>query len=70
MTEYEHIDCILVGLRPQSVRIRVDDEDHWIPRSCIEDGGTEADILWDREGWGVEMSLPVADWKARQEGLS
>ena len=69
MEDYVGVECVLIGLRPQAVRIRVADTDHWIPRSCIEDGGTDADVLWDREGWGVEMELSVAEWKARQEGL-
>lgn len=69
MTEYEDIECFLIGLRPQAIRIRVGDDDHWIPRACIEDGGTDADIAWDRDGWGVEITVSVAAWKARQEGL-
>ena len=59
--KYIEIAYEYVHETPGAVLIHDGDEEHWIPKSVIEDG--------HHVDWSKEEEMPIAEWFALKEGL-
>ena len=45
-----------------AVLIEVDDEEHWVPWSCVEDNGEDFRV-------GTRGTIYISEWIAEREGI-
>lgn len=67
-TKWVSVRATILGVRPAAIRVRVDGEMIWLPRSCLEDGGSGADDAIRSKVFMPEMDLSVVAWKAEEIG--
>ena len=69
MSEYVTVKGRVAARTPQAICLLIEGDEHWVPRSCMEDGGHDVDVAWDADGYMTEVETEVAAWKAKELGL-
>lgn len=55
------IECTLIHMTAKAIRVNVDGDEHWLPRS---------QVIFDAEAKvGDEIVVEVEDWLARERGF-
>lgn len=62
------VRATMLGRRPAAIRVQVDGEMIWMPRSCLEDGGSAADDALVSGVFMPVVDLSVIAWKAKEIG--
>ena len=65
-SRYVQVRATVLGRTHAAVRVRVDGEMVWLPRSCLEDLGDVVDGALKNKVFMPEVSLSVATWKAKE----
>ncbi len=67
-SRYVQVRAVVLGRTLAAVRVRVDGEMVWLPRSCLEDLGDAVDDALKTRVFMPEVGLSVATWKAKELG--
>lgn len=69
MPEYVGIEARVLGRTAYAVRLKLDSDGSviWVPRTCIEDGGSAADEALLSGTFMPALTVPITAWKCEQE---
>jgi hypothetical protein len=67
--QYTTLDARVLGRTIQAVRLKLDSDGAviWVPRTCIEDGGSAADEALLSGEFMPRIAASVLEWKCKQE---
>lgn len=67
-SRYRPVRAVALGSTHAAVRVRVEGEMVWLPRTCLEDLGDVVDTALKTRVFMPQVELSVAIWKAKELG--